>query len=140
MLLKVGRFSQTIGRRLRKASGRDAFTAGEQMIALADGRKFWATKVSREEWADLKPGHELLLVQTRHQHKPYPYCIELATVEGNNAQFGVLVLAWGWWAPGEADDRPATALYYRDLATILRYELRETGCPDVVSTIIPTPN
>lgn len=136
-------FSQTIGRRLRQAA--QAASAGpasprQQMIALPDGRKFWATRVPRSEWADLQPGHELLLVRAKHAHVPLPDCIEMATVEGNHAGTQALALAWGWRPDGAADDRPATVLYYRELEAVLRYELRETGCPDVVSTIIPNPN
>jgi hypothetical protein len=139
----MGTFSQTISRRLRQAAqatGAGTTAPGQQMIALADGRKFWATAVPRPEWPDLQPGHELLLVRTQNQHLPYPDCIEIATVEGNHAGTESLALAWGWRAAGETDDRPARILYYRELASILRYELRESSCPDVVATILPTPN
>lgn len=139
----MGSFSQTIGRRLRHAArptGAGTASPRQQMIALPDGRKFWATRVPQSEWADLQPGHELLLVRVKHAHLPYPACIEMATVEGNHAGVGVLALAWGWRPDGAADDRPAMVLYYHELAVILRYELRETGCPDVVATILPTPN
>lgn len=108
--------------------------------SLPDGRKFWATRVPRSEWADLQLGHELLLVRAKHAHVPLPDCIEMATVEGNHAGTQALALAWGWHPDGAADDRPATVLYYRELEAVLRYELRETGCPDVVPTIIPNPN
>ena len=63
------------------------------MIALADGRKFWATHVPRSEWTDLQPGDELLLVHAKHAHAPFPACIEMATVEGNHASTQALVLA-----------------------------------------------
>ncbi|MCI1187870.1 hypothetical protein MON38_10600 [Hymenobacter sp. DH14] len=136
----VASFSKTIGRRLRQAAQAGANIQGQQMIALADGRKLWATRVPRREWPDLQPGHKLLLVRSSRKHLPDHTGIEMATVLGNHAGVESLALAWGWRPDGEADDRPATVLYYHDMATILRYELRDTGCPDVVATILPTPN
>ena len=110
------------------------------MIALANGRKVWDTHVPRSEWADLLPGHELLLVRAKHAHVPFPACIEMATVEGNHAGTQALALAWGWRPVGAADDRPATVLYYREQEAILLYELHKTSCPNVVATIISNPN
>ena len=136
-------FSQTIGRRLRQAArltGAGTSSPRQQMIALANGRKFWATHVPRSEWADLQPGHELLHVRAKHAHVPYPACIEMATVEGNHAR----TLAWGWRGAGVPRGQPMTTpqqvLYYCELEAILRHELHETSYPDVVATIIPNPN
>lgn len=143
----MGSFSQTIGRRLRQAAGpagsSTAASPHQEMIALASGQKLWATRVPRNEWAALEPGHELLIIRVRHQHRPFPQCVEMATVERNSPDLAPsphLALAWGWRAPDEVDDRPAAIFYYRELAAILRYEIRNTGCPDVVATILPTPN
>lgn len=88
-------FSQTIGRRLRQAArltGADTSSPRQHMIALANGRKVWATHVPRSEWADLLPGYKLLLVRAKHAHVPFPACIEMATVEGNHAGTQALVL------------------------------------------------
>ncbi len=137
MLRSVGSFSKTVGLRLRNAGG---YVPGQRIIALADGRKFWATRVPRSEWADLQLSDELLHVCAKHAHVPFPACIEMATVLGNHAGTEALALAWGWCAEGPVYNRPTTVLYYRELESILRYELHETGCSDVVSTIIPNPN
>ena len=102
-----------------------------------------ACRVPRSEWGQLPTGTRLLLIRTCRQHLPWSRAVEMATLEQNRLDGpgqACLVLAWGWLPEGQPDTRPGTMLLPRELATVLRYELRETGCPDVVATILPLPN
>lgn len=139
----MGNFSKTIRQRLMQPAASLTLPAGEQQIALADGRKFWVTRAERHEWAQLPAGAQLLLIRTSRRHLPWPLAVEMATIEQNRLHGpgpACLALAWGWLAPGEPDTRPATILRPHELDAVLRYELRETSCPDVVATILPLPN
>ncbi|OGX81992.1 hypothetical protein BEN47_05065 [Hymenobacter lapidarius] len=115
--------------------------AGEQQIALANGRKLWVTRVPRAEWRALQPGHQLLVL--RASRRCTVSSLEPCEVHKNalvHPAAPCIALIWGWLAPGKPDTRHATILRLHELAVVLRYELRETATPDVVATILPTPN
>jgi hypothetical protein len=100
-------------------------------------------RVEPNAWADLPTGTQLLLVRRGRQHLPLEQAVDVATVLDNQlAHPGApcLALLWGWLPEGEPDTRKATILLRHELATVLRYEFRDTRCPDVVATILPQPN
>ncbi|MGI4872271.1 MAG: hypothetical protein ACRYFX_13980 [Janthinobacterium lividum] len=143
----MGSFSNTLKRRLVGHPPRPeqaaALPADELQLALPDGRKLWAYRVPRAGWGQLPAGTQLLLIRACRQHLPWVRAVEMAQVEQNRLDGPgppCLVLAWGWLPEGQPDTRPGTILLPRELATVLRYEIRETGCPDVVATINPLPN
>jgi hypothetical protein len=143
----VGNFSKTLVRRLSghppRPTKQTGLPANEGQIALPDGRKFWMQRVHREDWHKLPKGAELMLIRTKRQHEPWQQATEMATVLENQLHHPVapcLALAWGWLPEGEPDTRPATILLLSELHIILRYELRESHCPEVVAAINPSVN
>jgi hypothetical protein len=143
----MGSFSKTLVRRLSGHPPRPAeqmgLPANEGQIALADGRKFWMQRVHRADWHQLPEGAELMLIRTKRQHEPWQQAVEMATVLDNKLTHPAapcLGLAWGWLPQGEPDKRPATIMRLSELHIILRYELRESHCPEVVAAINPSVN
>ncbi|TDN38265.1 hypothetical protein E4631_06145 [Hymenobacter sp. UV11] len=143
----MGNFSKTLVRRLSGHPPRPAqqtgLPANEGQIALPDGRKFWMQRVHREDWHRLLVGAQLLLIRTKRRHEPWQQAVEMATIDQNNLDHPtvpILCLAWGWLPEGEPDKRPATILRLAELHIILRYELRESHCPEVVAAISPSLN
>jgi hypothetical protein len=141
----MGNFSQSIGRRLQGLPDRPTTAEPDltRQLALPDGRKLWMQRVPRAEWGTLKTGDQLMVIRTKHRHKPWQQAIEMATVEQNSLNHPAapcLALAWGWLPEGEPDKRPATILRLAELHVILRYELRESHCPEVVAAINPSVN
>lgn len=137
----MGSFSKTMRRRLTQPARVRSLPANQQQIALADGRKLWATRVGRAAWPMLRAGHQLLVLRAgrRYDVANLEPC-EVAENKLTHPTAPALSLVWGWLAPGEADTRRATILRPHELTAVLRYEIRETSCPDVVATILPTPN
>lgn len=143
----MGNFSKALVRRLSGHPPRPAPPAGlppnESQIALPDGRKLWLQRVYRCDWHRLPEGAQLMLIRTKRQHEPWQQAIEMATVLENKLAHPAapcIALAWGWLPEGESDKRPATILLLRELHVLLRYELRDTSCPDVVADILPSLN
>jgi hypothetical protein len=143
----MGSFSKTLVRRLSGHPPRPAqqmgLPANEGQLALPDGRKFWVQRVHRADWHKLPEGAELMLIRTKRQHEPWQLAVELATVLENKLAHPAapcLALAWGWLPEGESDKRPATILLLSELHIFLRYELRESHCPEVVAAINPSVN
>ena len=143
----MGNFSKALVRRLSGHPPRPArqtgLPANEGQIALHDGRKFWMQRVHRADWHRLPEGAELMLIRTKRQHEHWQQATEMATIlENKLGHPGAphLALAWGWLPEGEPDKRPATILLLRELHVLLRYELRQSDCPDLVATINPSVN
>jgi hypothetical protein len=143
----MGQFSKTLVRRLSghppRPTRQTGLPANEGQIALPDGRKFWMQRVLHCDWHRLPEGAQLMLIRTKRQHEPWQQATEMATVLDNQLSHPVapcLALAWGWLPKGEPDRRPATILRLAELHAILRYELRDSHCPEVVATINPSLN
>jgi hypothetical protein len=143
----MGSFSKTLVRRLSGHPPRPArqtgLPANEGQIALPDGRKFWVQRVHQADWHRLPQGTQLMLIRTVRQHEPWQQAVEMATIEQNSLTHPAapcMALAWGWLPEGEPDKRPATILLLQELHVILRYELRESHCPEVVAVINPSIN
>jgi hypothetical protein len=143
----MGNFSKTLVRCLSghppRPTQQTGLPANEGQIALPDGRKFWMQRVHRCDWCQLPKGAQLMLIRTKRQHEPWQQATEMATVLDNQLYHPgapCLALAWGWLPEGEPDKRSATILRLSELHIILRYELRESHCPEVVAAINPSVN
>ena len=138
----MGEFSNALRRRLTQRPPA-SLPAGEVQLALPDGRKLWATAVPAEAWPQLRPGQLLLIQPSSRRHLPVLASLQPCKVVENKLAHPAapsIVLLWGWHAPDAPDTRCATILRRHELAAVLRYEIRETSCPDVVATLLPPLN